>query len=68
MVPPSCINYKVGLGAFDQSCPKIQESKEIKKFMAHYNVPFIVARKIFKGNKADNKWDITVRNQKNFPT
>jgi hypothetical protein len=36
--------------------------------MAHNNVPFIVARKIFEGNKADNKWNITVKNQKNFTT
>jgi hypothetical protein len=29
--PPSCIKCKGGCEALDQSCPKIQESKEIKK-------------------------------------
>jgi hypothetical protein len=29
---------------------------------------FIVARKIFEGNKADNKWKIPIKNQKNFAT
>jgi hypothetical protein len=51
MVPPSCINCKGGHGAFDQSCPKINESKEIKKIMAHNIVPFVIARKVFEGNK-----------------
>jgi hypothetical protein len=32
IVPPSCINSKGGHGALDQSCPKIQESKEIKNY------------------------------------
>jgi hypothetical protein len=36
--------------------------------MAHDNVPFIIARKIFEGNKADDKWSIPVKNQKNFLT
>jgi hypothetical protein len=36
--------------------------------MAHDNVPFIVARTIFEGNKADNKWIIAVKNQKNSTT
>jgi hypothetical protein len=36
--------------------------------MAHNNAPFIIARKIFEGNKADNKWNIPVKNQRNFPT
>jgi hypothetical protein len=38
-----------------------------KKNMPRDNVPFIVARKIFEGNKADNKWNIPTKNQKNFP-
>jgi hypothetical protein len=33
--------------------------------MAHDNVPFIIARMIFEGNEADNKWNIPVK--KNFP-
>jgi hypothetical protein len=36
--------------------------------MAHDNVPFVIARKIFEGNKTDNKWNIPIKNQKNFPT
>jgi hypothetical protein len=35
--------------------------------MAHDNVPFIVARKIIEGNKTDNRWNIPVKNQKNYP-
>jgi hypothetical protein len=68
MLLPSCINCKGGHEALDQSCPKIQESKEIKKMMAHDNIPFIVARKIFEGNKVGNKWNISIKNQNNFPT
>jgi hypothetical protein len=36
--------------------------------MAHDNVLFIVVRKFFEGNKADNKLNIPAKNQKNFPT
>jgi hypothetical protein len=36
--------------------------------MAHDKVPFIAARKIFEGNKADNKLNIPVKDQKNFTT
>jgi hypothetical protein len=35
--------------------------------LPHDNVPFIVARKIFEGIKADIKWNILTKNQKNFP-
>jgi hypothetical protein len=36
--------------------------------MAHDNVPLTAARKIFEENKADNKFEHPVNNQKKFPT
>jgi hypothetical protein len=45
----------------------MQEPKEIKKYTAQDNVPFTVARKIFEWNKADNKWNIPIKNKKKIP-
>jgi hypothetical protein len=46
----------------------MQKYKEIKKCIAHDNVPFIIARKIFERNKVDNKWNTSIKKQKKFPT
>jgi hypothetical protein len=63
--PPHALTAKEGM-EYSTSFPKVQEYKEIKKIMAH-DVPFIVARKISEGNKADNKWNIPIKNQKILP-